>query len=68
MICAQTILVATVVDCNFDADTGIYQADNGRWDSNEIGVAAVSSACEPSNIGNESSSDNKDGFLRSKTY
>ena len=42
----QTILVVSIIDSNFDADTCIDQTNNGRWNTNEVRVATVASSCE----------------------
>ena len=46
VIRSEPVLVVAVVDGNFDGDRGVYQSDDCSWDSNEVRVAAISSACE----------------------
>lgn len=38
---AESVLVVAIVDGDLDADTGIDESDDGGWDTNEVGVAAV---------------------------
>lgn len=41
VIGAESVLVPTIVDGDFDANTSIYQPDDGRRYSDKVGVAAI---------------------------
>ena len=41
MVGAKTILVVTIVDCNFDGHRSINQANDGGGDSDEVRISAV---------------------------
>lgn len=46
MVGAQAVLVAAVVDGDFDGDGGVDEADDGGGDADIVGVAAVGGAGE----------------------
>jgi hypothetical protein len=46
MVRAQAILVVTVVDCDFNGDGCVNEANDGGGNANVVGVAAVCSAGE----------------------
>jgi 16S rRNA C1402 (ribose-2'-O) methylase RsmI len=41
---SETVLVVAVVDSDLDADTSINQANDGSWDTDEVGVPSVRGA------------------------
>ena len=41
---SETVLVVAVVDSDLDTDAGIDQANDGSWDTDEVGVPSVGGA------------------------
>lgn len=41
VVCTQTVLVVAVVDGDLDTDTGIDQANDCGWDTDEVCVSPV---------------------------
>lgn len=37
----ESVLVISIVDCNFNGNGGIDQSNDGGWDSNEVAVSSV---------------------------
>jgi hypothetical protein len=48
VVSSESVLVVAVVDGNLDRNRGINQTDNSGGNSDEVGISAVSSACEAS--------------------
>jgi hypothetical protein len=46
VICSETVLVVTIINGDLDGDTGVDETDDCGWDSDEVGVASVGSACK----------------------
>ena len=46
MICAKTVFVITIIDCNFNRNRSVNQPDDGGWNADEVGVPAVCCAGE----------------------
>ena len=46
VVCTETVLVVGVVDADLDGDGSIDQANDGCGNADEVGVAAVGSACK----------------------
>ena len=46
VVCTETVLVVGVVDADLDGDGGVDQANDGCGNADEVGVAAVGSACK----------------------
>ena len=49
MVCTETVLVVGVVDADLDGDGSVDQANDGCGNADEVGVAAVGSACKSGN-------------------
>lgn len=47
MVSTQSVLVIAIVDGNFNRHRCVDQANNSRWDSDEVRVASVRSTCKP---------------------
>jgi hypothetical protein len=41
MVCSKTVLVVAVVHGDLDADTGIDEANDSSWDTDEVGTPSV---------------------------
>lgn len=46
VVCTETVLVVGVVDADLDGDGSVDQANDGCGNADEVGVAAVGSACK----------------------
>lgn len=46
VICAKTVFIITIIDCNFDRNRSVNQPDDGGWNADEVGVPAVCCTCE----------------------
>jgi hypothetical protein len=51
-----------VVDSDLDTDTGVDQTDEGRGDTDEVGASAVRRASVASDIGHETTANDKSGL------
>jgi len=49
VVCTETVLVVGVVDADLDGDGSVDQANDGCGNADEVGVAAVGSACKSGN-------------------
>lgn len=46
VVSSQSIFVIAIVDCYFDANAGIDEANDCSWDADEVRIATVSSTSE----------------------
>jgi len=46
VVSSQAVLVVAVVDGDLDGDRSVNETNDGGWDTDVVGVATVSSACE----------------------
>ena len=49
VVCTEAVLVVGVVDADLDGDRSVDQANDGCGNADEVGVAAVGSACKSGN-------------------
>lgn len=47
MICAESVFVVTIIDCNFNRNRSVNQSDDRSWNADEIGVPAVCCTGKP---------------------
>lgn len=50
MVCSKTILVVAIVDGNLDTNTSIDEANNGGWNTDEVGISSVCRTCKSKKI------------------
>ena len=55
MICAQSVLVVSIIDRNFDGDRSINQANNRRRDADIVRVPTIRRTSKPTSGGSVSS-------------